>query len=135
MKNEIKLQKTINSNNISAFIIFIYFCFSGPHLQHTEVPRLGFELELQLLAYATAIATPDPSCICNLHQSSQQHCILNPLSEASDQTHNLMVPSQICFHGATTRMPIFLLFKRYVKKHHHAIPYPGSFHISVRTQL
>ena len=27
---------------------FIYFCFLGPHLQHTGVPRLGVELELQL---------------------------------------------------------------------------------------
>ena len=29
-----------------------------------EVPRLGAELELQLLAYATATATQDPSHIC-----------------------------------------------------------------------
>ena len=41
--------------------------FLGPHLQHTEVPRLGVESELQLLAYTTATATPDLSCICNLH--------------------------------------------------------------------
>ena len=27
-----------------------------------EVPRLGIELELQLLAYTTATATPDPNC-------------------------------------------------------------------------
>ena len=41
-----------------------------------EVPRLGVELELQLPAYTTA--TPDPSCICDLHYSSWQHWILNP---------------------------------------------------------
>ena len=34
-----------------------------------EVPRLGVELELQLLAYTTAIATPDLSTICDLHHS------------------------------------------------------------------
>ena len=28
-----------------------------------EVPRLGVELELQPLAYTTATATPDPSCL------------------------------------------------------------------------
>ena len=28
-----------------------------------EVPRLGVELELQLLAYATATAARDPSCL------------------------------------------------------------------------
>ena len=37
------------------------------HLQHMEVPRLGAESELQLLAYATAIAVLDLSCICDLH--------------------------------------------------------------------
>ena len=30
---------------------FIYFVFLGPHLRHMEVPRLGVELELQLLTY------------------------------------------------------------------------------------
>ena len=62
-----------------------------------EVPRLGVELELQLPAYATAIATEtqDLSPVCDLHHSSQQRWILNPLSEARDRTHNLMVPSQI----------------------------------------
>ena len=49
-----------------------------------EVPRLGVELELQLLPYTTATATPDLSRICDLHCSSQQHLILNPLSEARD---------------------------------------------------
>ena len=34
-----------------------YFCLLGPHLQHMEVPRLGVQLELELLAYATAIGT------------------------------------------------------------------------------
>ena len=32
-----------------------------------EVPRLGIKLELQLLAYTTATATPDPSHIYKLH--------------------------------------------------------------------
>ena len=47
---------------------------------HLKVPRLGVESELQLLACATATATRNPSCICNLYHSSQQHRILNPLS-------------------------------------------------------
>ena len=41
----------------------------------------------------------------SLHHSSQQCQILNPLSEARDQTHNLMVPSQIPFRCAMTRSP------------------------------
>ena len=62
-----------------------------------EVPRLVVELELQPLVYATAKAKPDPSCICNLHHSSQQCQILNPLSEARDGTCVLMDASQIRF--------------------------------------
>ena len=60
-----------------------------------EVPRLGVKLELQLLAYTTAIATWDLSCVCGLHYSSQQHRILNPLSKVRDQTHILRDISQI----------------------------------------
>ena len=55
-----------------------------------EVPRLVVELELLLLAYTTATATSDLSCICNLHHSSWQHQILNPLSGAKDPTRILM---------------------------------------------
>ena len=41
-----------------AFMIFFFFL--GPHPQHMEVPRLGVKLELQMLAYTTATAMPDP---------------------------------------------------------------------------
>ena len=54
-----------------------------------EVPRLVVELELQLQAYATAIAILDLSHIFNLHHSLWQCQILNPLREARDQTHIL----------------------------------------------
>ena len=50
------------------------------------VPRVGVESEQQLLAYATATATPDPSLICDLYRSSQQCWILNPVSGARDWT-------------------------------------------------
>ena len=48
--------------------------------------QAGGESELQLLAYttATATATQNPSHICNIHHSSWQYWILNPLSEARD---------------------------------------------------
>ena len=39
------------------------FCFLGLHPQHMEVPRLRVQSELQLLAYATATATQDSSCV------------------------------------------------------------------------
>ena len=65
-----------------ATLICVCVCvsFLGLHPRHTEVPRLGVELELQLLAYPTATALWDLSHVCNLHHSSWQHWILNPLS-------------------------------------------------------
>ena len=68
-----------------------------------EFPRLGVTSELQLLAYTTA--TPDGSCVSDLHHSSGKQRILNPLSEARDQTRNFMLPSRICFCCATTGTP------------------------------
>ena len=41
-----------------------------PRATPEEIPRLGVELELQLLAYTTVRATPDPSHICDLYHSS-----------------------------------------------------------------
>ena len=52
-----------------------------------EVPGLGAELELQLLAYTTAPAIPELSRIYNLHHSVWQRWILNLLNEAGDQGH------------------------------------------------
>ena len=60
-----------------------------------EVPRLGVEAELQLPAYATAIAMQHPSLVCDLHHSSQQRGFPNPLMEARDRTGILMDPSQV----------------------------------------
>ena len=59
-----------------------------------EVPRLQVELELYLPAHATATAMRYLSQGCDLHHSSQQRQILNPLSEARDQTCILMDASQ-----------------------------------------
>ena len=64
--------------------------FLGLYLQHIEVPGLGVASEQQLQAYATAVTMPDLSCICHLYCSLQQYQILNPLSEARDQTCILM---------------------------------------------
>ena len=45
-----------------------------------EFPKLGFQSELQLPAYTTATATPEPSQVCDLHHSAWQRQILNPNS-------------------------------------------------------
>ena len=66
------------------FLGFFFFCFLGPHLEHMEGPGLGVKSELQLTAYTTASATPDPSHVCDLHHSSWQRQIPDLLSEARD---------------------------------------------------
>ena len=44
------------------------------------------------------------------YTTAQQCRILNPLREARDRTHNLMVPSRIRFPCATMGTPFFILF-------------------------
>ena len=58
--------------NFFFFLHFFFFflLFLGPHSRHMEVPRLGVESELELLASAV-IATPDPSQVCNLHHRAR----------------------------------------------------------------
>ena len=87
-----------------------------------EVPRLGVESELQMPAYTTATVTAmqDLSRVCDLHHSSWQCWILNPLSEARYQTHNLMLPSQIHFCCAMTGTPKIHLFQKNFWSSHHA---------------
>ena len=60
-----------------------------------EIPGLGVESELQLPAYTTATAMLDPNHACDLHHSSWQRWILNPLGEARDRTCILMDASRI----------------------------------------
>ena len=100
-----------NSLNYSVLFCFC-FVFLGLHLQHMKVPGLGVELELWLPAYTIA-TKPDLSRICNLHHNSQQCPLLNPLSEARDQTFFLMDASQIHLWWAMKGTPI-LFFLRHI---------------------
>ena len=70
-----------------------------------EVPRLGVESELQLLAYTTATETH----ICNVYHSSQQPPILNPLSKDRGWICVLMNTSEVLnplsHNGNSTLIP------------------------------
>ena len=57
-----------------------------------KIPRLGVDWELP---YIPATTIPDPSHVCDLHHSSWQRWLLNPLSEARDRTCILMDTSQV----------------------------------------
>ena len=97
--------------NTTCCYLFIYlfiYVFLGLHLWHMEVLRVGVELELQLLAHATATAKQDLSRICNLYHRSQQCCILNALSKARDQTHVLMQTSRVRYCWAMMGTPIII---------------------------
>ena len=86
-------------------VCFLSFFFLGPHPWDMEVPRIGVQSELQPLAYARATATQDLSRVWDLHHSSWQRWILNPLSKARDQTCVLMATSRIRFLWARMGTP------------------------------
>ena len=67
--------------------VFLFF-FLWPHLQQMEVPGTRSWIGAAAEAYAMSMATPDPSCFCELC-SLWQCQILNPLSKARDRTHIL----------------------------------------------
>ena len=77
------------------FFIFYFYLFIllGLHPQHTKVPRLGVKSELQLLAYTTSTAVPDPSQVGNLLCNLQPRWNLNSLSRARDRTLVLVATS------------------------------------------
>jgi len=102
MKAKPILDVHYSQSPLCIFFLLLLFGFLGQHLQHMEVRRLRAESELQLLIYTTATATPDPSHVCNLHHSSWQCQILNPLSKARDQIWVFTDTSRVSYHWATT---------------------------------
>ena len=83
---------------LTSNLFFFFFClvFLRSYPWHMEVPRLWVKLELQLPAYPTATAMQEPSCVCDLHHSSRQCRILNPLSKTRDRTCVLLDTSWVC---------------------------------------
>ena len=65
------------------FVIVVLFLFLWPQLPYVEVPGLGVESELQLLAHTTATAILFPGDLCH---TMWRRWTLNPLSKARDQT-------------------------------------------------
>ena len=100
---------------LETFFLFFFFFFFGL-FRATSKAHGGFQtrgqIRVQPLAYPSATAKWNPSCIWNLHHSSGQCQILNSLSEARDQTCNLMDTSEIHFHWATTGTPRNLIWSQ-----------------------
>lgn len=68
-------------NSICIYLVKAFFFLVGLHPWPMEIPRLGGDSELQLPAYSSATATPEPTLVYGLHCSSWQQQILKLLSE------------------------------------------------------
>ena len=98
--------------------------------------QLEVKVELQLPVYATVIAMPDLSCICDLHHSSLQCRMLKPVSEARDQTCILMATSWVRNPLSHTQKDLFfkhnqLLLSKIVPQYHQissqCLKFPNCF--------
>lgn len=69
------------------FFLFCFFSVATPVTYGSSHARSGIRAAAE--AYATAIATLDPSHICHLCSSLQPCRSLNPMSKARDLTHNI----------------------------------------------
>ena len=104
---------TVNSFSWGSLLLlcflFLFFSFFFLLFRATPVAYGDSQARGPIGATAAGLhhstATSGPSCICNLHHSSWQQQIFHPLSEARGRTHNLKVPSWICFCGAMMGTP------------------------------
>ena len=85
--------ESVNESSVQASAVFC-FCFDLFFLfMATPAAYVSSQARSRIwaapTAYDTAMATPDPSRICNLCHILQQRWIFNSLSEARDQTHTL----------------------------------------------
>ena len=99
-KKEFQTQSVLTTCLLNIFLNFFFFFFCLFAFSRAAPTAYGGSqgrglIGVVALAYTRATATWDPSCVCNLHHSSGQNWILNPLSKARDRTRNLMVPSWI----------------------------------------
>ena len=89
------------SEHVGASVFYFFFFFFCLFAISWAVPRVygGSQARGLIGAVAASLyqstATQDPSRICDLHHSSEQRQVVNPLSKGRDWTRNLMVPSRI----------------------------------------
>ena len=86
------------SEDLVVEYFFFFFCLFRVSPAAYRSSQAKVEPELQLLADTAATAMQDLSCVCDLHHSSWQHWILNPLSGARERTSILMDTSWVHYH-------------------------------------
>ena len=113
---------------------FIPSVFLGLHPQHLEVPRLGVESDLYRLAYTTATATWDTSCV--LRPTPQLLATPDPygyqLGKPKDWTHVLVDTSWVYLplsHDANSKLIFFPQFFVFLEQHpqHMDVPRLGIY--------
>ena len=82
--------------SLLCFFLFSFFKIRAPPFAYASSQARG-QIRAAALAYATATAILDLNHICDLHCSSQQHQILNPLSGAKDW---------VCYYWAMMATPL-----------------------------
>ena len=86
------------------FLSFFFFFFRAtPAADESFQARVKSELQLQ--AYATATARPDPSRICDLRHSLWQHPILDPVSKVSVEPPSSWILVSLLTPEATLETP------------------------------
>ena len=100
------------------FFFFFFFCFLGLHAWHMEIPWLGSNQSYRCWPTPQPLQCWGPSRAFDLHLSSRQRQIPDPLSEARDRTRILMDPSWIRFHCATVGTPGEIMSLSAFLQHH-----------------
>ena len=97
-----KCQHTVSTNYLMLISLYTYLFFPRLFAFSRAAPAAygGSQARGLIGAVATGLrqshSNADRSRVCNLHHSSRQRRIVNPLSKGRDRTRNLMVPSRIC---------------------------------------
>ena len=95
LETQVSLPHVVNFLFVFVFV-FVHLFLGAPPSAYGGSQARG-PIGAAAAAYARAIATPDLSHVCDLHHSTHQRQIPDPLNEARDQTHILMDTSRICF--------------------------------------
>ena len=97
------------------------------HVQHMEVPRLATSVGL-------CHSNAGSICVFHLHHSSRQCQSLNSLSSARDWTHNLMIPTRICFCCTMTGTPVLYYYYYYYHYYYYYFAFQGCTSAYGRSQ-
>ena len=76
--------------------IYLFIYFRSPLIAQGSYQARGW-IRAAPAGLHHSHSNADLSCVCNLHHSSWQHLILNPLMEARDWTWVFMDPSRVCY--------------------------------------